>query len=224
MHSSDNASSRETTYSYDRVGNLKTTTDAKTRDTTETYDNLNRTLSILDTAQQLTQHSYDNRDNLTQVTNARDIAIRQYQYDKNNQILKELLPDGDSLLEQSYNPNGNLQQSIDAKGQVVNYSYDMDNRLDKVQYFSDLASAADPQNAQKSVDFSYDNLNRIKSWDDGNSSGSYDYDDAGQIITSSVNYGSFTLEHSYTYYPSGLKKTYTGPDNITYNKEDQDIQ
>ncbi|MCP3670964.1 MAG: RHS repeat protein, partial [Gammaproteobacteria bacterium] len=178
QHSSDNAPGRESSYSYDAAGNLKTTTDAKTRDTTETYDNLNRTFSILDTAQQLTQLAYDNRDNLTQVTNARNIAIRQYQYDKNDQILKEILPDGDSLLEHSYDANGNLQQSIDAKGQVVTYSYDIDDRLNKVQYFNDLASAADPLNAQKTVDFTYDNLNRIKTWDDGSSSGTYDYDDA----------------------------------------------
>lgn len=215
--SGSDAPTRLTAFSYDTRGNLKTTTDANQRATELNLDNLSRTTGILDTAQQLTQLAYDNRNNLIEVTNARTVAIRQYQYDKNDRLLKELLPDGLAILQQNYDPNGNLKQTIDAKGQVASYTYDKDNRLTQVQYFSDIISAADPLNAQKTVGFGYDNLNRLTAYDDGTSTGTYSYDDAGQLTSSSVNYGSFTLSQSYTYYPSGLKKTYTGPDNIIYS-------
>lgn len=215
--SSSDAPTRITAFSYDAKGNLKTTTDAKNRVTQLSQDNLSRTIGMLDTAQQLTQLAYDNRDNLITVTNARTVAIREYQYDRNDRLLKELLPDGAAILQQNYDPNGNLEQTIDAKGQVANYGYDNDNRLTRVQYFSDITSAADPLNAQKTVDFSYDKLNRLTGYDDGGSSGIYVYDFAGQLSSSSINYGSVTLSQSYTYYPSGLKKTYTGPDNIIYS-------
>lgn len=216
QQSSTDTLARSTGFTFDPAGNLKTSTDAKNRTSENNQDSLDRTISILDTAQQLTQLAYDSRDNLTQVTNARSIAIRQYQYDRNNQVLKELLPDGSTLLESRYDANGNLDLTIDGKGQVADYIYDIDNRLQQLQYFTDIASAANPLNALKTVDFTYDKLNRIKTYSDGSTSGSYIYDAAGQLKQSTVNYGSFSLSHAYTYYASGLKKTYTSPDNITY--------
>ncbi|MGI9303890.1 MAG: RHS repeat-associated core domain-containing protein [Gammaproteobacteria bacterium] len=212
---SEDTMSRTTAFSYDAVGNVKTLTDPQTRVMELDYDALNRLITILSTTQASTRLQYDNRDNLVQVTNAHGHAIRRYEYDRNNRLLKELLPDNVALTS-SYDPNGNLEQTVDAKGQVANYRSDADNRLSQVQYFTDLASAADPANAKKTVAFSYDKLNRLTRYDDGRTEGTYDYDDAGRLTRSTVDYGSFRLSQTYTYYPSGLKKTYTGPDNITH--------
>ncbi|MCP4569523.1 MAG: hypothetical protein GY841_18255, partial [FCB group bacterium] len=42
------------------------------------------------------------------------------------------------------------------------------------------------------------------------------YDDLYRKTFEIVNYGSFSLTNAYTYYKNGLKKTFTGPDSITY--------
>ncbi|MCP4474362.1 MAG: hypothetical protein GY821_07310, partial [Gammaproteobacteria bacterium] len=100
------------------------------------------------------------------------------------------------MLESSYDPNGNLEQSIDGKGQVTKYIYDLDDRLETLEYYTDLASSSDPANAQKTVTFSYDDLNQLTGYDDGSTSAVYVYDDAGQMTSSTVNYGTFSLGHS----------------------------
>ena len=53
-------------------------------------------------------------------------------------------------------------------------------------------------------------------YDDGTTSATYTYDDLYRKTGETVNYGAFTLESGYTYYTNGLKKTYTGPDAVTY--------
>jgi RHS repeat-associated protein len=202
-------------FNYDGVGNPITETDALGRLSQNQYDAHQRQRTFIDAAQQLTQLQYDSRDNLLSVTNARSIAKWRYEYDHNGQLTKEKMPD-DTALNYGYDGNGNLSQTVDAKGQTASYSYDADNRLTQAQYFSDLASAADPLNTQKTVSFSYDARDNLSAYDDGQTSASYQYDLANRLTQATVNYGAFSLTYSYTFDANGRKKTFTGPDNITY--------
>jgi RHS repeat-associated protein len=211
----EGSDARTMQFNYDGVGNPITETDALGRLSQNQYDAHQRQRTFIDAAQQLTQLQYDSRDNLLSVTNARSIAKWRYEYDHNGQLTKEKMPDN-TALNYGYDGNGNLIQTVDAKGQAANYSYDADNRLTQAQYFSDLASAADPLNTQKTVNFSYDARDNLSAYDDGQTSASYQYDLANRLTQATVNYGAFSLTYSYTFDANGRKKTFTGPDNITY--------
>jgi RHS repeat-associated protein len=47
-------------------------------------------------------------------------------------------------------------------------------------------------------------------------SASYGYDDVHRKTSESVEYGSFSLGYAYDYYKNGMKKSFTGPDGVTY--------
>ncbi|MEX2339887.1 MAG: RHS repeat-associated core domain-containing protein [Aquisalimonadaceae bacterium] len=211
----DDAPPRATAYRYDAAGNLLATTDADLRVTEYDVDALNRTTRLLDPAGQLTELAFDSRDNLVQVTNARAIVLRRYQYDRNDRLLRELLPDAAALAHR-HDPNGNLIETIDPNGQAIRYAYDADNRLLTVRHFTDAAGAEDATSAVREINFSYDDLNRMSGYDDGQTRAQYHHDAAGRLLGVTVDYGPFSLGYSYTYYPNGLKESFTGPDGITY--------
>ena len=52
-------------------------------------------------------------------------------------------------------------------------------------------------------------------WDNGTQSGEFTYDDLGRKLTETVNYGTFSLSHAYTYTASGMIASFTGPDGTT---------
>jgi RHS repeat-associated protein len=59
-------------------------------------------------------------------------------------------------------------------------------------------------------------VGNLKGYDDGTTTGTYDYDENHRKVTETVDYGAFNLTNTYAYYANGLKKTYTGPDSIPY--------
>jgi RHS repeat-associated protein len=208
------AESRNTSFSYYNNGDIKSITHPDQLASRFTYDALNRLRDFTDAAGKLTQLNYDERDQLTQVTNARQIALRRYGYDQKGQLKSETFAD-DTGYSFDYDGNGNLIRQVDAKGQVTKFVYDIDNRLTTLRYFTDVTAAQSDANAQKTTSFTYDKNNRMKTWDDGQASGSFNYDDVGRLLDWSVDYGSFIKSSSYTYYPNGLKKTFTGPGGLT---------
>jgi len=111
-----------------------------------------------------------------------------------------------------YDGVGNLVEKIDAKGQKTEYKYDDAGRLEEVRYFD----PGDPDNPVKVVNFTYDKVGNLKTYDDGVTTAAYDYDDLHRKITETVDYGIFELSTSYTYYKNGTKKTIAGPDGIVY--------
>jgi len=80
----------------------------------------------------------------------------------------------------------------------------------------------DHVNPVKTVNFTYDNLGNIKTYDDGTTSATYTYDDLQRKIEESVGYGTFTKSYNYTYYANGVKKSFTGPDGeiISYTYDE----
>lgn len=57
----------------------------------------------------------------------------------------------------------------------------------------------------------------MQGYDDGTTNATYTYDALNRKLSESVDYGSFSLAHSYTYFANGQKISFTGPDQITYD-------
>ena len=112
-----------------------------------------------------------------------------------------------------YDGAGNLTEKIDAKGQKTEYNYDDAGRLTEAVYYS----ATDYATPVKTVTFTYDKAGNLLTYNDGTTSAQYLYDDLHRKLSESVNYGSFELTSSYTYYNNSTKKSFTGPDGITYD-------
>jgi len=100
---------------------------------------------------------------------------------------------------------------LDSKGQKIAYEYNELNRLTKILYFA----AGDHNSPIKTVDFTYDKLGNIKTYDDETTSAVYEYDDLQRKIRETVDYGQFSKTIEYTYFANGLKKTFTGPDGVS---------
>jgi RHS repeat-associated protein len=199
-----------TSFAYDAAGNLVAKTDKESKTTLYVYDALNRLSAVTDPAAGVTEYSYDNRDNLIELKDANENVTR-FEYDKNNRLTKEVRPMSEET-SYFYDAAGNLIKKIDAKNQRTEYVYDDAGRLTNIKYY---ASAGDTTPA-KTVIFTYDKVGNFKSYDDGMTSAQYEYNDLYQKISDTVDYGTFSLSNTYTYNKNGTKKTFTGPDGVTY--------
>jgi YD repeat-containing protein len=203
----DGGTQHSRAYTYD----VSSVTDEQGNTTLFDYDALNRLIRITDPLQGVTERTYDNRDNLISLRDPNN-GITYYEYDRNNRLTKVIRPIGEETA-YGYDEMGNLTSVIDPKGQRIEYTYNAINRLTRVRYFN----PDDHINSVKTVDFTYDKLGNILTYNDGITSATYTYDDLQRKLTESVNYGPFSLGYSYTYYANGLKKAFTGPDGNTIN-------
>jgi RHS repeat-associated protein len=193
---------------YDEVGNVKSTTDAQERFTQYRYDALDRLIEVIDPLNQSTHFSYDNRDNLISVTDPNEHTTR-YTYDRANRKTSEIRPGGQTI-RYDYDPVGNLTTTTDPDGRRTVNTYDIANQLDTQIHYA--PGATDPE---RTISYSYDDNGNLTGWSDGNFSATLGYDENNRKISETLNYGSFSLSHSYTYDAAGNKQTYTGPDSIT---------
>ena len=198
-------------FRYDPSGNLISKTDKEGKITTYQYDALNRLVKVTDPLGNDTEYTYDDRDNLLSLKGARG-NITRFQYDKNNRLIKETRPMGQGTTYQ-YDAASNLIQKIDAKKQKVAYNYDAAGRMTEIRYFD----PGDHVNPVKTVVFTHDKIGNLMTYDDGTTSAAYGYGDAYRKISETVNYGAFKKSFSYAYYKNGRKKSFTGPDGITYH-------
>ncbi|MFH1147302.1 MAG: RHS repeat-associated core domain-containing protein [Pseudomonadota bacterium] len=199
-----------TSFTYDTAGNLITKVDKEGKTTRYEYDQLNRLIKVTDPLQQETKYTYDDRNNLIASEDANH-NVTQFEYDRNSRLIKEKRPMGQETVYQ-YNGAGNLIAKTDAKNQRIGYEYDDAGRLITTRYFS----AEDHATPTKTVTFSYSKLGKLMSYADGATSAQYDYDDSHRKTFETVNYGTFELTYSYTYYGNGKKKSFTAPGGITY--------
>ena len=108
---------------------------------------------------------------------------------------------------------GNLTVKIDAKNQKTEYVYDDAGRRVSTLYYA----AGDHTTPVKTVTFTYDNVANLLGYNDGTTSAQYKYDDLYRKTSESVVYSpSVILGYTYTYYKNGMKKSFTGPDGVTY--------
>lgn len=224
---------------YDPLGNLDNSTDAENNTTVYGYDAHNRVKMITDAEGGITEFTYDARDNLLQVKDPEG-RLTIYTYDKNDRLLSET-KDGDQNTNKqrryAYDQNSNLISTINPEQEKTTYEFDQANRLVKTKVFANKNHA----HPIKVISYNFNEKNHLTSWNQQASetlpegvtptadvislSETYTYNNLEQLESVSVNFGSFTKTYSYTYYPNGLKKTYTNPESITYtyyyNKNNQ---
>jgi RHS repeat-associated protein len=199
-----------TAFGYDPAGNLSWVRDKEGKLTGYEYDELNRLEKGTDPEGNATRYVYDVRGNLRFLTDGKN-QTTEFRYDRANRLVKEIRPMTQEVSYQ-YDAAGNLIQRLDSKNQKREYGYDEAGRLANTRYYN----PADPVNPVKTVLFAYDDLGNLTSYDDGETSGTYVYDDVSRKLLETVNYGPFTKSIGYEYYANGTKKSFTGPDGTTY--------
>ena len=155
-------------------------------------------------------YTYDNRDNLIALTDPNDNRTR-FTYDRNHLMVMETRPMGEEA-RFGYNALGYLTRVTDAKNRQTRYDYDVVAHLVAASTFA----AADHLAPIKTVSLTYDEVGNLTGYDDGVTSAAYSYDDLARKVTETVNYGAVELASRTAWYANGAKKSFTGPDGITY--------
>jgi RHS repeat-associated protein len=217
----DGSTTQTTKQSYDAASNLIAVTDPANRTTGTTYNAYGQVTQTTDPAGGITHYGYDARGNLSTVTDAKG-NTHQYQYDRLDRLLKEIRPLGQTI-SYTYDAVGNLTQVTDPKGQVKKYTYDDANRRTQENHYLS-ATALTALNAVKSVNYSYNTVDRLTGYSStgslqaDNSVATYSYDTRQLRKTGeSVNFGSFSLAVGVTYNSLGQKTGTTYPDGATYS-------
>ena len=111
-------------FTYDEMGNVLTETNALGETITRTYDAMQNVLSETNALGHTTSWSFDSKRNkLTETNGLGDTTS--YSYNSLNKLLTETDANDVVLMTNSYHPNGNIEQSINALGQVTDFGYDM---------------------------------------------------------------------------------------------------
>jgi RHS repeat-associated protein len=158
-----------TTFTYDTLGRLLTTTDPLNRTTTLTYDAAGNVATSTDALNRTTS----------------------FEYDAFNRLKKVTYP-ATGVTEYTYDGNGNLVTVKDAKNQTTTFTYDAKNRLasttdplGKTETYAydgadNLLTRVTPKN--DTISFAYDAINQLLSKTlPGNQVTSYTYDTAGNL-------------------------------------------
>ena len=178
---------------------------------------------------------YDARDNLIQVTDPEG-RVTQYTYTLRDQLASEVKQSELGLKSRSYqyDVRGNLIAEINSAQEKVTYSYDDANHFIKSQLYAHQSD----ESPIKVVNYLYNLKGQYTGYQQMSGTASSgqtqdivalsetnSYNTLNQLIEVTVNYGSFQKTYRYSYYPNGLKKTYTNPEGITYryhyNKNNQ---
>ncbi len=203
------ALSHESRFAYDPAGKLIFREDPQGNPVTFEYDGLGRIKKVINANGEETGFGYDNRGNLIGLEDAKGEVTR-FEYDLNNRLKKEIRPMG-QVTSYEYDGAGNLVEKTDAENQKTRFVYSDANNLATIRYYS----ADEDSEPVKEIFFDYDNSGKLTSYSDGSVSATYGYDAAGRKISQTVNYGSFSKTHGYTYGGNGMKVSYTGPDQVT---------
>lgn len=94
-----------------------------------------------------------------------------------------------------------MTSETDGIGHHKNYQYNPAGQL--TGYSISESASASPT---KQVKLSFDQRGRLTGYDDGLTKGACQYDLLGRQTNGSVQYGTFTARHSYSYYQNGLKR------------------
>ena len=229
------ALSQETSYTYNELGQQLTQTDANNHTTRFEYDKLGQRVKRVLPAGEFETYAYDLGGNLQSRTDFNGKTTT-FTYDEMRRMLTKV-PDASfnqPTINFTYNANGQRATMSDASGATV-YNYDSRNRLQSKQTpFGTLTYTYDnagslltvrSSNANGvSVDYTYDQLNRLKTVKDNRQLAlnggltTYNYDDVGNLdnyqypngVTTSYNYNSLNrLTSMNTATVAGTLSSYT---------------
>jgi RHS repeat-associated protein len=161
---------------------------------TRTYGNLGELLAESGAGGYDLTYTYDAVGNLVTLTDSKTAAnggpgagTTTWEYDTRNRIKKKIYPDG-KFYTYTYDEVGNAATRMDGKGAVVNYSHNLFNQTDGINYPTDT-----------DVTFTYDSAARMTGMVDGSGTSTWTYDTAGRVLTYGHSRTGRTL--TYTYAP-----------------------
>ena len=204
---------KTTTNSYDKLGNLTEVTDKSGGTASYTYDGLGQVLSVTASRDGKTEnisYEYDFMGNITQMEDSS--GTTSYIYDGLGQLLKETK--GGVVKEYTYDANGNRKSfKLTDNGTVelnTAYSYDILNRLTSVTEDGETTS------------YTYDNNGNLLSSTGGVNS-QYTYNAANLLTGQTNTAGNNTIgQYSISYYLDGNKASIaqTGKPTTSYLYDD----
>ena len=191
------SSTLTTTYAYDLVGNLLSTTDALGHVTSQTYDPQNNILSSSDGDGHTTTYTYDLDGRRLTLTDP-DANTTTWTYDGLGRVTSQsttvaLDVNAQGTIDTAtatdyyqYDLDNNLTQYTDADGRVTVYTYDHLNEKTGEAWYADAQDAASRQNPLDAMTFGYDNLGEMTSASDATGTFGFQYDLAGRVLASTV--------------------------------------
>ena len=197
-----------TTYTYDDLGNLETTTYSNGVVETRGYDELNRLISVVNedgTGNIFSSYTYT-LDNVGNRTLVEELGGRQvaYTYDELYRLTKEEITDpvnGNRTIEYTYDEVGNRTSRQDSVAGETTYSYDDNDRLLSettagvtTSYSYDdngNLTLENVQGSQEQIEYTWDEENRLIAARVTDASGSvqeieYEYDAQGIRVSTTV--------------------------------------
>lgn len=191
------ALSISTSFGYDNISRITSTTDLNGKKTSYKYDKNDNVVSVTDPLNNTTLFTFDANDNLTKITNAKGKETT-LTYDDDDLLTEQSFQGSTKSF--TYNIDGSLSSSTSANGDIRDYSYDESGDIIDDDYASYTYNSkgwlSSIEKDGKSIDYYYDALGRVSSEEyDGQEVG-YDYDDNGNVT--SITYpGDKTVTYTY---------------------------
>lgn len=228
--------SQTITYSYDTYRNVETISDVLGNRTRYDYDLVSRVIKLTDANNQVTNYSFDANDLMKSTTDALNKTTL-YSYDNANRLTGVTDARG-NISSMTYNPlTGLLDYSTDQLGNRTNYTYFENSSIKSIVNRNNqtINYAYDEINRLKSVigininrTFTYDLNDNIEKIDDNNGTLSFSYDEQNRLISHTDFYNNL-VKYGYDkvgniiqrIYKTGKVVDYTYyPDNLLYTVKD----
>ena len=181
-----NAENETSSITYTAKGFVESVTNARNKTTSFTYNAVGQLLTVTEPGNAgdfVTTYTYDAGGRLETRENDRG-AIETYEYDALGRPTK--LTDAVSKIWRTFYTNdGDIDHTIDGKGQTTTFGYDLAGRL-----LTTSPTAPTPQ-----ITYTYDETGRLLSMADGNGTTTYGYDTVGRLQT--VTRGGRTTTYGY---------------------------
>lgn len=161
---------------YDSRSNLVEKMDARNNLDAYTYDSLSRpTATSLGNGEVTTSKMYDASSRLISEADANSNTTG-YEYDGLNRLTKIIMPDGE-FYQAQYDANGNMSQYTDARGVILDQTFDLNNRL----VARDLNASGTQVPGMTEEDYTYDGLSRLRTATNDFSKITREYDSRSNI-------------------------------------------
>lgn len=199
-----------TTYAYDGNGNRTRQTRPEGNTWRFTYDGANRLTAVIDPASKSTRYTYDYQDNRVSITDALNRTTL-YAYDVLGRPTEVTYPDGNRIIYNRYDANGNLERMTDANGNVVQYTYDAINREISHTYTPVVALPNDVQSVATGYDLNNNVTSVVETYTNGTVRAvSQTFDNFDRLKSHTDGFGKRT---QYQYDHNGNRTVLIDPDN-----------